>query len=84
MIELNNNTIVYMTAALESACRQLKNDTPQARAFIADRLEECATAGRTSQRELNNAAQEAVLTQNKDSRSKTTVRERFARIFSLA
>jgi hypothetical protein len=81
MIEFNNNTIVYMTAALEGACRQLKRDTPLARAFIANRLEECATAGKTSQRELNDAAQEAVRTANKSSKATKSIRERVATLF---
>lgn len=79
MIEFNNNTIVYMTAALESACRQLKNDTLQARSYIADRLEECAAAGRSSQRDLNNEAQEAVRELNRNSQGKPTIWERFSR-----
>ena len=84
MIEFNNNTIVYMTAALEGACRRLKNDVPQARAFIADRLEECAAAGKTSQRELNGAAEEAVRALNKDSRNVTPFLKRVAQVFRFS
>lgn len=60
MIEFSTNTIAFMTAALENACRQLKKDSPQARALIADRLEECAKAGRITKHALNRAAQDAV------------------------
>ena len=60
MLEFDTNTIAYMTAALENACRDLKNDTTEGRTYIADRLEECAKAGRTSKFALNQAAQKAV------------------------
>lgn len=86
MIEFDNNTIVYMTAALESACRQLKNDSLQSRAFIADRLEECAAAGKVSKYQLNNAAQDAVILLNRGGAGKRPLQmqagEHF-RIFSL-
>jgi hypothetical protein len=38
MLEFNTNTLAFMTAALEQACRQLKSDTPDARQFIANKL----------------------------------------------
>jgi 5,10-methylene-tetrahydrofolate dehydrogenase/methenyl tetrahydrofolate cyclohydrolase len=49
-----------MTAALEQACRQLKNDTPAARQFIANKLKECAKSGQVSLAALTEAAEDAV------------------------
>ena len=50
MLEFNTNTLAFMTAALEQACRQLKNDTPAGRQFIASKLKECAKAVRSRRR----------------------------------
>ena len=60
MLEFNTNTLAFMTAALEQACRQLKNDTPAARQFIANKLKECAKSGQVSLAALTEAAEDAV------------------------
>jgi hypothetical protein len=51
MLEFEPNTLPFMTAALEleQCCKKLKNDTPEARKFIADKLKERARRGRASQ-----------------------------------
>jgi hypothetical protein len=58
-----------MTAALEQACRQLKNDTPAARQFIANKLKECAKAGQVSWAALTEAAEDAVAQLNGEKKS---------------
>ena len=60
MLEFNTNTLAFMTAALEQACRQLKSDTPAARQFIANKLKECAKSGQVSLAALTEAAEDAV------------------------
>ena len=60
LIELDTNTIAYMTAALEQLCRQLPDNIPGARAHIATRLEECARAGGKSMDAFNHAARGAI------------------------
>ena len=60
MLEFEPNTLAFMTASLEQCCKQLKNDTPEARKFIADRLKECARRGRVGQIALTEAGEEAV------------------------
>lgn len=60
MLEFNTNTLAFMTAALEQACRQLKNDTPAARQFIANKLKECAKSDQVSLAALTEAAEDAV------------------------
>jgi hypothetical protein len=37
MLEFEANTLAFMTAALEQSCKKLKNDTPEARKFIAEK-----------------------------------------------
>jgi hypothetical protein len=59
MLELAPNTIAIMTASLEQCCKKLKNDTPEARRFIAERLKEAARRGQVSlsdQTEVGNVA----------------------------
>jgi ketopantoate reductase len=70
LIEFDTNTIAYMTAALEQSCRQLKEDTPAARAFIADRLEDCARAGGKSMVAFNEAASRALRELNQPNKDK--------------
>jgi len=70
LIEFDTNTIAYMTAALEQSCRQLKEDTPAARAFIADRLENCAKAGGKSMVAFNEAASMALHELNQPKKDK--------------
>jgi hypothetical protein len=60
MLEFNTNTLAFMTAALEQACRQLKNDTPAGRQFIANKLKECAKSGQVSLAALTESAEDAV------------------------
>jgi len=60
MLEFNTNTLAFMTAALEQACRQLKNDTPAGRQFIANKLKDCAKSGHVSLAALTEAAEDAV------------------------
>jgi hypothetical protein len=66
MLEFEPNTLAFMTAALEQCCKKLKNDTPEARKFIADKLKERARRGRASQIALT-AAGEAALAELNDS-----------------
>ena len=60
MLEFEPNTLAFMTASLEQCCKKLKNDTPEARKFIADKLKECARRGRVGQIALQEAGEEAV------------------------
>jgi hypothetical protein len=60
MLEFEPNTLAFMTASLEQCCKQLKNDTPEARKLIADKLKECARRGRVSQIALTQAGERAV------------------------
>jgi hypothetical protein len=60
MLEFEPNTLAFMTASLEQCCKKLKNDTPEARKFIADKLKECARRGRVGQIALTEAGEEAV------------------------
>jgi hypothetical protein len=48
LIELDQNTLANMTAALESVCRRLaaEQDTSDARKRIADAIVACAKSGR--------------------------------------
>ena len=69
MLEFNTNTLAFMTAALEQACRQLKNDTPAARQFIANKLKECAKGGQVSLAALTEAAEDAVAQLNGEKKS---------------
>jgi urease gamma subunit len=57
MLEFDPNTLTFMTAALEQACRKLKIDTPEARKFVADKLVECANSGRRSMAQLIEAGE---------------------------
>jgi hypothetical protein len=45
MLELDGNTIAIMTAAMDSACRQLKPDTTEARKALGQRLKAAADQG---------------------------------------
>jgi hypothetical protein len=69
MLEFNTNTLAFMTAALEQACRQLKNDTPAGRQFIASKLKECARSGQVSAAALTEAAEDAVAQLNGEKKS---------------
>ena len=69
MLEFNTNTLAFMTAALEQACRQLKNDTPAGRQFIATKLKECAKSGQVSMAALTEAAEDAVAQLNGEKKS---------------
>jgi hypothetical protein len=60
MLEFNTNTLAFMTAALEQACKRLKNDTPAGRQFIASEIKECARSGQVSLAALTEAAENAV------------------------
>jgi hypothetical protein len=64
MLEFDTNTLAYMTAALEHACRKLKADTPEARKFVADKLVECAKSGRRSTAELIEVGEQAAAEAN--------------------
>ena len=68
MLEFDSNTLAFMTAALEQACRQLKNDTPAGRQFIASKLKECAS-GQVSAAALTEAAEDAVAQLNGEKKS---------------
>jgi predicted component of type VI protein secretion system len=67
MLEFEPNIIAIMTAWLEQCCKKLKNDTPKARKFVADKLKESARRGRVSLIALNEAGQEAVAELNRTS-----------------
>ncbi len=60
MLEFEANTLAFMTAALEQSCKKLKNDTPEARKYIADKLKACARTGRVGQIALTEAGEQAV------------------------
>jgi hypothetical protein len=60
MLEFDPNTLAFMTAALEQCCKKLKNDTPEARRIVAEKLKECARRGRVTQIALTEAGQRAV------------------------
>ncbi len=69
MLEFDTNTLAFMTAALEQACRQLNSDTPAARRFIANKLNECAKGGQVSWAALTEAAEDAVAQLNGEKKS---------------
>jgi hypothetical protein len=48
MLEFEPNTLAFMTASLEQCCKRLKNDTPEARKFVAEKLKDAARRGRIS------------------------------------
>jgi hypothetical protein len=48
MLEFEPNTLAFMTAALETSCKLLKDDSPESRKFIGDKLIECARGGRVT------------------------------------
>jgi hypothetical protein len=60
MLEFEPNTLAFMTASLEQCCKQLKNDTPEARKFVAEKLKDAARRGRISMFALAEAGEEAV------------------------
>lgn len=64
MLDLEPNTLAFMTAALEQSCKRLTNDTPEGRKFVADRLKQCARSGRVSMVALTEAGEEAVAALN--------------------
>lgn len=60
MLEFEPNTLAFMTASLEQCCKQLNNDTPEARKFVAEKLKDAARRGRISMFALAEAGEEAV------------------------
>jgi hypothetical protein len=48
MLEFEPNTLAFMTPALEKSCKLLKDDGPESRKFIGDKLIECARGGRVT------------------------------------
>jgi hypothetical protein len=72
MLEFEANTLAFMTAALEQSCKKLKNDTPEARKFIAEKLKACARRGRKSQIALTEAGDEAVAELNDNNADRET------------
>jgi urease gamma subunit len=64
MLEFDTNTLAFMTAALEHACKELKIDTPEARRFVADKLIEGAKNGRKSIAELIDVGEQAAAEAN--------------------
>jgi urease gamma subunit len=64
MLEFDTNTLAFMTAALEHACRRLKIDSPEARKFVANKLVECAKSGRRSMAELIEVGEQVVAETN--------------------
>lgn len=67
MLELEPNTIAIMTVSLEQCCKKLKNETPEARKFVADKLKESARRGRVSLIGLQEARLDAVAELNRTS-----------------
>jgi hypothetical protein len=68
MLNLDGNTIAIMTAILDSAIRQLKPDTPEARKALAARLKQAANQGARSIPALTSVADRAVREINAASR----------------
>ncbi len=60
MLEFEPNTLAFMTASLEQCCKRLKNDTPEARKFVAEKLKDAARRGRISMIALSEAGEDAV------------------------
>jgi hypothetical protein len=60
MLEFEPNTLAFMTASLEQCCKRLKNDTPEARKFVAEKLKDAARRGRISMIALTEAGEDAV------------------------
>jgi hypothetical protein len=60
MLEFEPNTIAIMTASLEQCCKKLKQDTPEARKFIAGKLKESARRGRVSMVAMTEVGEDAV------------------------
>jgi len=69
MLEFEPNTLAFMTAALEQSCKHLKNDSPESRKFIANRLMEYARSGRVTMAALTEAGQSAVAELNTPEKS---------------
>lgn len=65
VLEFETNTLAFMTASLEQCCKKLRNDTPEARKLIADKLKECARSGRVGQAALREAGEEVVAELNR-------------------
>jgi len=62
LIDLDQNTIANMTAALESACRRLPRDKDNhlARKSIADAIVACAKTGKPTYIDFENAGLKAL------------------------
>ena len=65
MLEFHPNTLAFMTASLEHCCKKLGRDTPEARKFVAERLKQCARAGKTAMADLTMAGENAVTELNR-------------------
>jgi hypothetical protein len=65
MLEFEPNTLAFMTASLEQCCKRLKNDTPEARKFVAEKLKDAARRGRISMIALAEAGEDAVAELNR-------------------
>ncbi len=65
MLEFHPNTLAFMTASLERCCKKLGTDTPEARKFVAERLKQCAKAGKTTMSDLTTAGENAVAELNR-------------------
>jgi urease gamma subunit len=60
MIEFDTNVLAFMTAALEQICKKLKEDTPEARKYVAGKLIKCAKSGKKSMAHLIEAGEQAL------------------------
>jgi hypothetical protein len=74
MLEFQPNTLAFMTAALEQSCKQLKDDSPEARKFIADKLMEGARSGGVTM---------AALIEVGKKRSQSSIRRRKLRVAAV-
>lgn len=68
MLELDGSTIAIMTAVMDSACRQLKPDTTEARKALAQLLKAAADQGIRTLPAFTTVADRAVREINASSR----------------
>lgn len=69
MLELEPNTLAFMTAVLEQSSKKLKSDVPEARKLIADKLKACARSGKTTMAALTEASDGVVAELNGQTQS---------------
>lgn len=60
MLDLDGNTLAFMTAAMDRTCKQLKPDNAATRRLLAKRIEAAARQGPKTMAAIGAAADQAV------------------------